>query len=71
MVGQFTYSGFLVNTIGETRLSAADQNIHPPFELISESVHESWNGSSTADEFGLKMKELYIEVRDKVCLIEG
>ncbi len=48
-----------------------DQNIHPPFELISESVHESWNRSSTADEFGLKMKELYIEVRDKVCLIEG
>ena len=70
MVGQFTYSGFLVYTRGETGLSAADQNIHPPFELISESVHESWNHSSTAHEFGLKMKELYIEVRDKVCLIE-
>ena len=71
MVGQFTYSGFLVYTRGETGLSAADQNIHPPFELISESVRESWNGSSTTDEFGLKMKELYIEVHDKVCLIEG
>ena len=57
-------------TRGETGLSAVDQNIHPPFELISESVRESWNGSSTADEFG-NMKELYIEVRDKVCLIEG
>ena len=71
MVGQFTYSGFLVYTRGERGLSGTDQNIHPPFELISESVHESWNRSSTADEFGLKMKELYIEVRDKVCLIEG
>ena len=71
MVGQFTYSGFLVYTRGERGLSAVDQNIHPPFELISESVHESCYCSSTADEFGLKMKELNIEVRDKVCLIEG
>ncbi len=71
MVGQFTYSGFLVYTRGERGLSGTDQNIHPPFELISESVHESWNCSSTANEFGLKMKELYIEVRDKVCLIKG
>ena len=71
MVGQFTYSGFLVYTRGEAGLSATVQNIHPPFELISESVRDSWNGSSTADEFGLKMKELYIEVHDKVCLIEG
>ena len=63
--------GSLCTLDGETGLSAADQNIHPPFELISESVRESWNGSSTANEFGLKMKELYIEVHDKVCLIEG
>ena len=42
MVGKLcTYSGFLVYTRGETGLSAADQNIHPPFELISESVCES------------------------------
>ena len=41
MVGQFTYSGFLVYTRGESGLSGTDQNIHPPFELISESVHES------------------------------
>ena len=68
MVGQFTYSGFLVYTRGERELSGTDQNIHPPFELISELVCESWNHSSTADEFGLKMKELYIEVHDKVCL---
>ncbi len=71
MVGQFTYSGFLVYTRGERGLSAADKNIHPPFELISESVCESWNRYSTPNEFGLKMKDLYIEVRDKVCLIEG
>ena len=71
MVGQFTYSGFLVYTRGERGLSAVDQNIHPPFELISESVHESWKCSSTATEFRLKMKELYIEILDKVCLIEG
>ena len=71
MVGHFTYSGFLVYTRGERGLSAMDQNIHPPFELISESVHESWNCSSTADEFGLKMKELYIVVHEKACFIEG
>ena len=71
MVGQFTYSGFLVYTRGERGLSGTDQNIHPPFELISESVRESWNCSSTADEFGLKMKEFYIDVHDKVCFIEG
>ncbi len=71
MVGQFTYSWFLVYTRGERGLSAVDQNIHPPFELISESGHESWNRSSTANEIGLKMKELYIVVHDKVCLIDG
>ena len=71
MVGQFTYSGFLVYTREERGLSTVDKNIQPLFEFVSESVHESWNCSSTADEFGLKMKELYIEVHDKVCLIEG
>ena len=71
MVGQFTYSGFLVYTRGERRLSTVNQNIHPPFDFISESVCESWNCSSTADEFGLKMKELYIFVHEKVCFIEG
>ncbi len=71
MVGQFTYSGFFVYIRGERRLSAVDQNIHPPFEIISESVCESCNCSGTADEFGLKMKEQYIEVHEKVCLIEG
>ena len=71
MVGQFTYSGFRVYTRGERGLSAADQNIHPPFKIISESVRESWNCSSTADEFGLKRKELDIVVCDKVCFIEG
>ncbi len=69
--GQFTYSGFLVYTRRERGLSTADQNIHPPFELIPESVHESWNCSSTANEFGLKMKELYIVVHEKVCFFEG
>ena len=67
MVGQFTCSVFLVYSRGERGLSGTDQNIHPPFELISDSVHGSWNYSSTADQFGLKMKELYIEVHDKVC----
>ncbi len=71
MIGQFTYSGFLVYTRGERGLSTADQNIHPPLELISETLHESWNHSSTADEFGLKMKELYIVVIGKECFIEG
>ena len=54
MVGQFTYSGFLVYTREDRGLSAVDQNIHPPFELISESVRESWNCSSTANEFDSK-----------------
>jgi hypothetical protein len=71
MVGQFTYSGFLVYTRGERGLSTVDKNIQPPFEFVSESVRESWNCSSTADEFGLKMKELFIVVREKVCFIEG
>ena len=71
MVGQFAYSGFLVNTRGERGLSTVDQNIHKPLEFISESVHESCNCSSTADEFGLKMKELFIVVHEKVCFIEG
>ena len=65
-----TYSGFLVDTRGERGLSTADQNIHSSFELISESVHKSWKLSSTANEFGLKMNELYIFVCEKVCLIE-
>ena len=63
--------GSLCTLKGKEGYQVPSQNIHPPFELISESVRESWNGSSTADEFGLKMKELYIEVHDKVCLIEG
>lgn len=71
MVGQFTYSGFLVYTRGERGLSTVDQNIQPPFEFVSESVRESWNHSSTADEFSLKMKELFIVAREKVYTIEG
>ena len=71
MVGQFTYSAFLVYTRGERGISATDQNIHPLFELISESVCESGNRFCTANEFGLKMKELFIVVHEKVCFIEG
>ena len=41
MVGQFTYSGFLVYTRGESGISAVDQNTHRLFEFISESVRES------------------------------
>ena len=63
------YSGFLVYTRVERGLSTLDQNIQPPFEFVSESVHESWNHSSTADEFSLKMKELFIVVHEKVCTI--
>ncbi len=48
-----------------------EQNSHPLFDFISESVHESWNHFSTADEFGLKMKDFYIVVYEKVGFIEG